>query len=182
MEKLDFSKAAAPAVQTNGPSKIRPGIHENVVINGIQVIQPDGVTVTGSPKSPYMEIHFVDGVNGNEMKEKLYMSSSALPYTLAKLSELITATGQQVPEEASVENIQALLLGRSIALRTNGEEVRLNDGKVIITTTLSSSPFCAPAGKGVATLRWDETKNIKRLPVTAATASTQPMGDLPFPG
>ncbi len=169
---LDFNKSAEVKQQnSNSVSKLKPGTHDNVFITGLIAVEP------APGKSPYLEATFVAEDGSGQHKEKFYMSEAAAPYSLAKIKELIVATGAQTPTVTDVNTVSSILEGKKIALRLYGEEVRLPDNRVVIVSNIAPTPFCAPAGK-VDTLTFDSNYGVKKLatPVVPEKAKD----DLPF--
>jgi len=170
---LDFNKSAEVKNQnSNSVSKLKPGVHDNVFITGLVAIEP------GGGKAPYIQVTFVAENGSGQHIEKLYMSENAAPYSLAKIRDLVIATGTEVPNNADVTQIANMLEGKKVALRLYGEEVRLaTDNRVIIVSNLAPIPFCAPAGKA-DTLVFDANKGVKKLPVIVVADKSG--DDLPF--
>lgn len=159
---LDFNKAAEKQTQTNTSYvvKLKPGIHDHCIVTSFIYYAP-------VDKAPYVEVTFAKEDGGGIFKEKFYMSEGAMPFSLLRIKELVEAMGQTVPENATVEALNEIMVGKAVALRLYGEEVIIaNDGKAkaVIVSKLSPIPFCVPAGQA-SLLTYNENKAIKRLPV-----------------
>jgi len=168
---LNFNEAVEQ--KEGGAVTLRPGSHDNVFITGFESNEPSG-------KSPYIEITMVAEDGSGQHKGKLYMSQAAAPYSLAKIKSLMTASNVSVPDAADSSAVGQALIGKKVAIRLYGEEIKLEkeNNKIIIKSQFSNFPFCAPAGS-VSKLPYDATKAIKRLPESAKPVDNTG-DDLPF--
>ena len=192
---FDFSTAETN--KNNFKETIKPGIH-NVKITSLT----NGLSA--QKQSPYIEFT-VETADNSELKHQYYLSTvinpgktmsawdasknSILSITSASLSLDEASAKSKMPPANSVEELAQklaiLLVGKEFRLKVNGEEKISGKGNLYVASSFANGVFCESSKVAETKLKFDETKNIKRLPAgmvksdttTAQAAFSSPSAD-----
>ena len=148
---LNFSNEKNNNNSNNSDKYFNMGVH-TVKIATVDFFTPEG-------KPPYMEIKLTQGTK--EFIPRVYITEK----TLFRINDLIEACGgvKLVAENVTDIQIKAIILNKEIDVIIGGEEFVTPDGEIKIKKVLPFRGFCAKKGSG--TLKFDESKHIKRLNV-----------------
>lgn len=165
---------------------ILPGITE-VTITGI------GCGKSSSKGTEFIKVEVKERVGEKTCENSYYFKGDSDKVTEISKGALLSIGSAAIGEEncknaartaTSLEDLanklNMALVGKSLRMRFGGEEVLPQDTnkKIWVKTVFSTGLFCESisVSKEASKLKYDESKAIKRLPVTATTVVTANVG------
>jgi len=180
---LNFGSEQADKQSTGNTKRtIKPGVHENVTITGVeQALTPNGKKVA--------KVSFL-AEDGSEATAEWSLEGGAVPYTTRKLKHLVTKVvdANQVKDSTTIDEIAKQITGAKLRIKFTGEEYVSNrDNQVRVKTVIGLPNFAEnmfiPAKD--TRLNYDpnnqyDLKKVNQATVAANTSNTAVASDLPF--
>jgi hypothetical protein len=181
---LNFGSEQADKQSTGNTKRtIKPGVHENVTITGVeQNLTPNGKKV--------VKVSFL-AEDGAEATAEWSLEGGAVPYTTRKLKHLVTKVvdAGQVKDTTTIDEVAKQVTGAKLRIKFSGEEYVSNrDGQVRVKSVVGLPNFAEsmviPAKD--TRLAYDpnnqyDLKKVNQATVAANNTSNKAVSsDLPF--